>query len=125
MTSNTMPRAAPFKLCRRVGHCFGLTLWQSRRVHLALWVCFGGLPRHTHPGQHVEVLPVFGFAEFCRVNPATHELQAVTVSPGSWGTWFSLPAGWPHWFCLRARPLIFVNRTFDGQNPADNFSQSP
>ncbi len=120
-----MPKDAPFKLCRRVRHCFGLTLWQGRKNHVALWVCFGGLPRHSHPGQHVEVMPVFGFAQFCRVNPETNELQKVTVSPSTWGYWFSIPVGWDHWFFILCKPLVFVNRTFDGKSPAENFIDRP
>lgn len=106
---------------KRVDRCFGFCLWRGKRVRVELWVCLEEVRPHRHPGQAVEVLPLFGWGTFWRVGPAVP--QVVVIGPGAWGRrWLSIPAGWPHWFMLRRKwPLVFVNRTFNGQSAADNF----
>lgn len=110
-------------LFHRFNHCYGLTLWPRGKTHVELWVCFAGVRRHRHPGQHVEVLPIFGWADFIRIRPCKHSgvRETVRVSPLTWFHWFSIHEGWPHWFTLSCPPLIFINRTFNGKSAADNF----
>jgi hypothetical protein len=96
----------------RIGHCFGIPLWFKPRVEL--WICFGGVGPHCHPGQHVEVIPLFGWASFYRI--VGGEQQSVEIKLRTWFRSFSLPAGCPHWFTGR---LIFVN--VSDRSAAKNF----
>src|SRR6185503_11553806 len=104
---------------KRVENCFGLTLWRWR-VRVELWLCFSGVPAHSHPGQHVEIVPLFGWADFIRVNPEPECSQTVHIKMRKWFHAFSIPAGWRHWFTLKRRPLVFLNIT-KGASAADNF----
>lgn len=109
--------------------CFGVTLWAWRGRRVELWMCGEGVPAHRHPGQKVEVLPLFGWALFWRNAPVggggrPGEMASVAIRPGVWGRrWLTIPAGWWHWFELRRGPLVFVNVT-EGKSPADNFEAS-
>ena len=95
--------------------CFGLTLWL--RPHIEVWMCFKGLTRHTHPDQHVEVIPLCGWATFYRLGTV---VESVKIGPRSWFRAFTIPDGWPHWFTLRCGPLVFVNVTSSKQSAAEN-----
>lgn len=123
----------------RVGKkCFGVTLW--RRPHVELWVCFDGVGEHRHPGQRVEVYPLFGWATFYRRRPdewlqnsygedvarVRHRTERIEIRAKSWWHGFTVPAGWPHWFLPGTLlvPLVFVNVTSDGRSAAENFEPS-
>lgn len=99
-------------MIERVGKCFGLHVcnW-PRRVEV--WCCFGEVKPHQHPGQHVEIVPLFGWGKFVRYNPNTNwqREEVKTITPQSWFKSFSIPAGWTHWFAMKRRPLIFLNIT--------------
>lgn len=88
----------------RIGHCYGVTL--KRKPRIELWICFSGVEPHRHPGQHVEVMPLFGWATFTRI--VNHAEQEVKVRPGTWFKWFSLPNGCVHWFKGK---VIFLNKS--------------
>ncbi len=105
-----------FNPFHKIGKCFGLTVWSwSRRVEL--WVCFSSVRAHRHPGQDVEVVPLFGQAYFYRV---TDHQRSIKINRRNWFRAFSIPAGAKHWFKLVKRPLIFLNIT-TGKSAADNF----
>lgn len=108
----------------RIGRCLGITLWAGRR-RVELWICREGVKAHTHPGQDVQIVPVFGLAEFWRVPPMPAcgwvEWQSLNITPQKWFRRFSVPADWRHWFVLRSRLLVFVNLT-TGPSAADNFA---
>ncbi len=105
-------------MIQRVAGCWGLTLWNwGRRIEL--WFCFSEVPPHRHPGQRVEVMPLFGWGRFCRMDEEIAEW--IEVRPARWGRWFTVPAGWVHWFTVWHRPMIFLNKTYNGQSAAKNF----
>jgi hypothetical protein len=110
-------------MIHRVDNCFGLTLWAWRK-RIELWLCLGGVPEHAHPGQHVEIVPLFGWAEFMRIKPCdgatvAPTIETVKVQPKCWLRSFSIPAGWVHAFKLNRRPLVFLNIT-TGRSAAEN-----
>jgi hypothetical protein len=109
-------------MIHRVNHCYGLTLW-SWRKRIELWLCFSGVPKHSHPGQHVEIVPLFGYAVFSRVKPGRNcfTIQSLEISPRKWFRAFSIPDGWTHWFTLNRKPLLFLNIT-TGRSAAENFA---
>lgn len=114
---------------KRVDNCLGLTLWGWGKLHVELWMCRGPVREHSHPGQRVEVLPLWGWGEFWRVDWGKGTPERVGIGPGTWGRWLTIPAGWVHGFALarsgagRAMPLVFVNATFDGRSAAENFEE--
>lgn len=124
------------KRIHRIGRCYGLVLW--KRPHLELWFCWEGVAEHRHPGQGVEVIPLFGWAKFYRRKPGetlsdaatgyewrlTYPAERVAIGPSSWGRAFTVPAGWPHWFELIRAPLVFLNRTANGRSAAENMEQT-
>lgn len=114
--------AHPF---HRVHNCFGLTLWVWRK-RVELWFCFGEVPDHAHPGQHVEIVPLFGWTRFFRVDPDTDKwwpdrYHEINVDRAKWFRRLSIPAGWWHGFSLQRRPLVFLNIT-TGRSAAENFA---
>lgn len=95
----------------------GWTLWDwGWRVEL--WYFRKSLGPHVHPGQHVEVMPLWGWSTFCRTNPQTNETQKIEIGSKTWFRCFSIPPGWPHWF--DGCPVLFLNFT-KGPSPAHNF----
>lgn len=121
-----------------MGRCFGVTLWKGsgRGKHVELWFCFEGVKEHRHPGQGVEVIPLFGWARFFRSYPdgaqaGGNQAECVEIGRKTWGRAFTVPAGWPHWFTLTGGgsypdgamrwPLVFLNVTDDGRSAAENF----
>ena len=116
-------------MIHRVENCFGLPLWKSKRRYVELWVCFNEVKPHSHPGQNVEIVPLFGWANFVRAEPIKNSQglcvaaleQDVAISPRRWFRAFSIPAGWRHWFTLKRRPLIFLNLADTPQSAGLNF----
>lgn len=103
--------------------CRGFVLWPGRRLRLELWICREDVERHRHPGQRVEVMPIWGQALFYRQDVPRSIAQDLEIGPKRWFHWLSIPAGWWHGFVLRNGPLVFVNATFDGRSPAENFQR--
>jgi len=102
---------------KRVGKCIGFTVWLWPRIEV--WFCPEDVKEHTHPGQLVEVLVLWGWGSFWRVSTLTGNLELVTVKPKTWFRWLTIPAGWAHGFHMESRWMVFVNRT-SGRSPADN-----
>jgi hypothetical protein len=114
-------------MIHRVNNCFGVPLWKSKRRFVELWFCFSAVMPHTHPGQHVEIIPLFGWSTFSRAEPDNwtgrfKAAQALRISPRKWFRGFSVPAGWLHWFT--GAPLVFLNITNTAQSAAENLVYS-
>jgi hypothetical protein len=105
----------------RVNDCFGLTLWRSTARHVELWFCFSQVPKHTHPGQNAEIVPLFGWATFYRVVPRG-ETQSVRINPLRWFRPFTIPADWVHWFV--GTPLVFLNINDSGLSASELFHET-
>lgn len=93
-------------MIHRIKNCFGLTLFRSKQRNVELWACFSEVPKHTHPGQHSEIIPLFGWSRFYRVND-DDITELAEITPRRWFHAFTIPAGWKHWF--EGVPLIFLN----------------
>ena len=100
----------------RVQNCFGITLW-AWRTRVELWLCLSEVEKHSHPGQAVEIIPIFGWSRFYRVSPKGE--QCVNIRPRKWFRAFSIPAGWEHWF--KGVPLVFLNVSHSKVSAAKNF----
>ena len=92
-------------MIHRVEKCFGLPLWKGRR-YVEIFVCFSGVAMHIHPGQASEIIPLFGWSNFSRVQP-DGIVDTVKISPRQWFRAFTVPANWLHWF--NTKFLIFLN----------------
>lgn len=107
----------------RIGKCLGITLWAWRK-RIELWICLESVKAHTHPGQDVTIVPVFGEAEFWRVAPMPAcgwvRWENLNIDRNEWGRQFSIPADYRHWFDLKSKVLMFVNVT-TGKSVAENF----
>lgn len=109
-------------LGHRVDNCFGLTVW-TFGLRVELWTCFSEVKPHSHPGQRVMIVPLFGWAKFVKQNPLAGVgwiQQEANIRPKKWFRGFIIQAGWTHWFTLQRRPLVFLNIT-TGRSAADNF----
>lgn len=93
-------------MMHRVDNCFGFPLWKSKNKYAEIWFCFSEVKPHSHPGQNVEIVPLFGWSTFSRVTDRG-EKQSVTISPRTWFHGFSVPADFEHWFV--GVPLVFLN----------------
>jgi hypothetical protein len=100
-------------MIHRVNDCFGITICPPFLKHIELWVCFSGVGEHSHPGQHVEIVPIFGKAIFKRQD------RSLLINNKKWFKSFSIPAGWAHSFILKSYMLIFLS--VSDKSPADNF----
>lgn len=98
----------------------GWTLWNLFGWRSELWYCRHSVGAHCHPEQHVEIMPIWGRSNFCRINPATGKTQRAKIEPRSWFRLFSIPEGWPHWFEIEKPPVVFINFT-KGPSPGQNF----
>jgi hypothetical protein len=104
----------------RVSNCFGVTLWAWRK-RVEIWFCFSGVEPHSHPEQHVDIIPLFGWARFLKQPDRNMDgANFVDIEPRRWLHSFSIEAGWQHWFTIKHRPLIFLNIT-QGRSAAENF----
>lgn len=106
----------------RVENCFGVPLWKSARRYVELWFCFSPVKPHAHPGQHVKIIPLFGWSWFYRVNPVSSRVDSLRISPRNWFRAFSIPAGCRHWFT--GTPLVFLNIASTGKSAANNLVYS-
>jgi len=93
-------------MIHRVNKCFGIPIWKWNKTYAEIWICFSGVEPHIHPGQHSEIIPIFGWSTFFRVTPEG-EKQELSISPKRWFHAFSVPADWQHWFS--GWPLVFLN----------------
>jgi hypothetical protein len=106
-------------MIHRVNNCFGLTLFRSKKRNVELWICLSGVLPHAHPGQHSEIIPLFGWSRFYRVNER-NEMEQVLITPRRWFHAFSIPAGWKHWF--EGVPLLFLNVSTGRESAGVNIS---
>jgi|SRR6185312_11969813 len=114
-------------MIHRVKKCFGVPLWKSKSRYVELWFCFSSVMPHTHPGQHVEIIPLFGWSTFSRSEPEAKAgdfkaAQSIRISPRKWFRSFSIPPGWLHWFT--EAPLVFLNITNTPRSAAENLVYS-
>ena len=109
-------------MTHQVEGCRGYVLWNSPACHVELWCCGTGVAPHRHPGQTVEIVPLWGWGKFYRLPLMgdSPDLQILTIGPRRWFHAFTVPDGWLHWFSLQSRRLLFLSIT-TGQSPADNF----
>jgi hypothetical protein len=106
-------------MIHRVNNCFGLTLFRSKRRNVELWACLSPVKAHTHPGQHSEIVPLFGWSRFYRVNE-DGATEKVCINPLKWFRSFSIPAGCRHWF--EGVPLVFLNVSTGSKSAGVNIS---
>lgn len=93
--------------------CFGITLWQTRNVHVQVWFCapYYVIREHCHVESDIELMFLFGkgsiFAR--RESLETASECFIPEFPKHTGRLFTLKAGTWHYFTVSKWPLVFVN----------------
>ena len=88
--------------------CIGITLFRFFSYRAEIWFCPSGyeIVEHTHPGENVELIYLWGDTVFYRRNNNDGLLEQAIPK---FGKFFTVKYYHSHWFKVGIKPLIFIN----------------
>lgn len=98
-------------LISRYERALGIRLWRWGTFQIELWFAPAGykIRPHSHPDEDIELVFLFGDAEFARQKWMQRPELFHATFPRHFGRRFSIAAGCVHWFTVSESMLVFVN----------------